>query len=147
MGKAAVAMTVLPCIGIYCSMAIHYQNNLKKRTFDSYYFQKSLGSFIVNQGFTLGHIPLTPRNVNIGLEILSAFALIIAYFIWNATAKTLQLTKLPYRISMKIFSFFVVWSVLATRFWGEYAPTSPQSDPWLFTWGRGGQLKTTIKGY
>ena len=33
------------------------------------------------------------------------------------------------------FWAFVLWAVAATRFWGDYAPITPQTDPWLFMWG------------
>lgn len=82
--------------GIYCNMTVNYEKDLKEHSFDRYYFQKSLGSFAVNQVFTFSHIKLTPRSANVGLEVFSALALIIAFFMWNAVAKKMQLTPTFY---------------------------------------------------
>ena len=45
-----------------------------------------------------------------------------------------------------VVSAVVVWAVVATRFWGEYAPITRQVDPWLFMWGPWWTVDFYIRG-
>ena len=79
--------------GIYCVMAKNYFSWFAEGQFDTYYFSKSLGSFIVATAFHIFDIPTNNLAINYSLEILSIAALISAMVFWVLTMRHFEVVR------------------------------------------------------
>ena len=80
--KSAILTDNPDLCGIYCKMAIHYDQYVSEQSFDKYYFSKSLTSLIVHVGIKVGLIDSTPKAANLSLETLSLFSSLLGCFFW-----------------------------------------------------------------
>jgi uncharacterized membrane protein (DUF485 family) len=91
--KQAIFSNDVNLCGIYCQMATHYGDMLLGQSFDKYYFQKSLISFLTFLVMEVGGIEKTPIHANYINEIISAFLLCGSAVIWFLIAQKNEFSR------------------------------------------------------
>jgi len=114
--------------GIYCKNALFFPEYFENKSFDQYYFQKSLNSFSAGLIMRIFHIKLSEVNANQILEIQSYFLLVIMIPILISIKKVLYFSGLEY---WAIYTFIVVNSINLKYL--SYSQESPDTTAIFFS--------------
>ena len=91
--KAHIELNRPDLCGVYCNMAMNYGQLLEARSFDSYYFSKSLSSFLAWALVWASDVPNTPITINYLLEALNVVYLAVGAFFWSLICKTKNISR------------------------------------------------------
>ena len=125
--KLPLSITSVNACGIYCEMALNYDQMLMHQDFDRYYFQKSLLSFFAHGVMLAGDIEKSTLTINYILEIISAVLLVASAVIWFFIAQHNSFSRSAYWIAvMGMFLCQIFVKIV------PYAQESPDTAAFFF---------------
>lgn len=124
---AGVAQGNLDICGIYCLMALDYSNYLIDRSFDVYYFSKSLISFFAHLAMISLPIEMNPEISNLVLIILNSLCLVSAAWVWFLISNH---ANFNWKTSFWGFSLICFNQIFF--YWTPYYQESPDNVAFLF---------------
>lgn len=93
--KAYIALGKPDWCGIYCVMTKEYTQKLQDRSFDKYYFRKSIEAAIAHALLAPIGEPISAQLANRTLEFISVAALLGVACLWFLIARSLMLPAVP----------------------------------------------------